>query len=173
MKNASVARITDGFPHATSGSIAPVKLYVRSVARRWQKEMSSASCSPQILSPYITPATANTVVLRASKNVCEIYTLFEAEVFANGASSLKTLKSFVENGHSVFHLPRLHAKVLLLPNQFATIGSQNLTGAGTHNKEASVAFADEQTVKRIEALLAPWLTERIEVTLEMIEVDRV
>ncbi len=116
-----------------------MELYVKNIAHRWRKEMRRVTAKAYILSPYITSSTADSVLAHLDENVClpEIYTTFSAELFASKASSLRTLKTMVDQGYPLYHLPNLHAKIVLMPGTFASIGSQNLTLAGTRNKEAS------------------------------------
>jgi hypothetical protein len=148
-----------------------LELYVgKSISRRWQTAVKG-SATPRIFSPYITSTTADTVAKAAigAGQHCEIYTLFDAELFASGASTLATLKRLLTAGHSLFHLPELHAKIVLVPNEFASIGSQNLTNRGTRSKEASVAFTQAEEVSKIEQKITPWLHEAAPITKEMIE----
>lgn len=147
-----------------------MELYIKNVAYRWRKEMGCAIDKAYILSPYITSSTADTVLARVDGSVCvpEIYTTFSAELFASKASSLRTLKKMLEHGCSLYHLPNLHAKVVLIPGVFASIGSQNLTRAGTRNKEASIALLDPKIIQRLEEELRPWFEERLPITTEMI-----
>jgi hypothetical protein len=122
----------------------------------------------QVFSPYLTSKTADSVLSQLGNGVCEIYTRFEMDVFASGASSLLTLRKLLEQGHELFHLPELHAKIMLIPGEFATIGSQNLTSRGTRNKEATVAFGASGSVKEVEKSVQSWLVERLPITRKMI-----
>jgi phosphatidylserine/phosphatidylglycerophosphate/cardiolipin synthase-like enzyme len=74
-----------------------------------------------------------------------------------------------ERGCKLYHLPRLHAKIIISPGRFATIGSQNLTRNGVKNKEASVITFDNNEVKKIEDLLNKWIYQRRSITFEMIQ----
>lgn len=145
-----------------------IELYIKSIDRRWKKEVAGGACCNYILSPYITSKTAESVLSRSNGSDCKIYTLFSAELFCSKASSLKTIKNLIGAGHKVFHLPDLHAKVFLVPGVFASIGSQNLTHAGTRHKEASVALFDKRMVGQVEKQIAPWLAAGIAITPEMI-----
>lgn len=144
------------------------KLYIKSIARRWKMEISSTTQCSYILSPYITSRTAESVLSHVSGKVCEIYTLFSAELFCSKASSLKTIKKLAALGHKIFHLPNLHAKIVLVPGAFASIGSQNLTHAGTKNKEASIALRNTTAISQVERKIMPWFSERIQITADMI-----
>lgn len=146
-------------------SEAPV-LYSKSIARRWQSVAANAKSNFVLLSPYLTSSTAETV-LNAGTG-CTVYTLFELDQFASGASSLRTVKKLKAAGHDIYHLPGLHAKVALVRGVFASVGSQNLTVAGTKRKELTVAFNDSRTTEAIANAIQPWLKDRIQVTDEMI-----
>lgn len=143
-------------------------IYTRSIDRRWRNELHDETVRVWAFSPYLTSKTADSVLGRLGEGACEIHTLFEMEVFASGASSLSTLSKLLDKGHQLFHLPKLHAKIILAPGEFASIGSQNLTSRGTRNKEATIAFQDSANLKELEKSIQPWLLERIPITKAMI-----
>ena len=143
-------------------------IYLRNIARRWKTEIVGAPRAKYVFSPYITSGTAESVLANVTGEPCEIYTLFSAELFVSKASSLRTIKKLASYGHKLFHLPNLHAKIILVPDVFASIGSQNLTLNGTRNKEASVLIKDKKLLLNIENEIIPWLRDRIQITPEMI-----
>lgn len=145
-----------------------MELYIRSIDRRWRRELRDETFKVRAFSPYLTSKTADSVLGRLGEGVCEIYTLFEIDVFASGASSLSTLTKLLDQGHQLFHLPGLHAKIILARGEFASIGSQNLTSRGTRNKEATIAFQDSANLAELERGIQPWLLERVPITPKMI-----
>lgn len=143
-------------------------MYLRSVIRRWKRDLGNASEKVLIFSPYLTSDTAELVLRSAPPEICEVYTLFSAEHFANGGSSIRTLRTLTKEGFPLYELPRLHAKIVLISGLCASIGSQNLTRGGTTNKEATVIMTDPKEVARLERDLKPWLASRRRITPEMI-----
>lgn len=143
-----------------------MELYLRNIAKRWKAELSVEAERKLIFSPYVTSSTADSVVRHSGP--CEIHTVFSVELFASHASSLETLCLLMDRGHKLFHVTNLHAKVFLIPGQFASIGSQNLTLGGTTNREASVVLQDVKHLKMLEKKLAPWISERTEITRDML-----
>jgi hypothetical protein len=133
------------------------EIYLRNIVRRWKRELQKPAGRVFILSPYLTSQTADTVIETAGPRNCKIYTVFSAENFAAGASSLRTLERLLHAGFSLYHLPDLHAKIVLVPGRFASIGSQNLTHGGTINREATVVLTDPTVIRSLEKTLAPWL----------------
>ena len=117
------------------------KVYARSIVRRLKREVRGCPKHVLFLSPYLTSHTAETVISGATSEDAEIYTTFSAENFAVGASSLRTVRRILESGFDVYHLPRLHAKVVLT-NEFASVGSQNLTAGGTCLTSASLGHIE-------------------------------
>src|SRR5438105_1150845 len=111
--------------------------YFRNIVRRWQNEVGRQAERVLVLMPYLTSTTAETVLRGANPEICEIYTVFSAENFAAGSSSIKTIKSLHQKGFSLYHLPNLHAKAVIVSGSFASIGSQNLTVQGARNREAT------------------------------------
>lgn len=144
-----------------------LKLY-RNIAPRWRTEIKPDVIGKRIFSPYLTSTIAESVTKGSNKPV-EIYTLFSAELFASKASSLKAIRRILVQGHLVFHLPDLHAKIVMVPDKFCSIGSQNLTNKGTSNKEISVGLVKPELIDSLADKIRPWLEERIPVSLEMVE----
>src|SRR4051812_12680474 len=118
----------------------PERLYLQDVAGCWKEEVADANGIVKLFSPFITQEAVDHVFGAEGPLRCEVYTLFRADHFAKGASSLDTLKSLQERGARLFDLAKLHAKILLVPGKFASVGSQNFTGNGRRNKEATITF---------------------------------
>lgn len=74
----------------------------------------------------------------------------------------------MDEGHALFHVDQLHAKLIIVSGQFASVGSQNLTNGGTRNKEASVVLTEAGLVSDIEKSIQPWLKQRSRITPEML-----
>lgn len=150
---------------------ADPELYIqRQIVRRWKSEANNSTDLVAVFSPYLTSKTADTVLLAVSRRSrCEVHTIFEPEVFVTGASSIRTLKRLAVAGIPLFSLTDLHAKVIVVPGQFASIGSQNITAGGTTRLEANVATADAEKVDAIWREVKPWMKERKPITVEMIE----
>ena len=144
-------------------------LYVdRSIDRRWRKELGRAAPGAKVFSPFITSNTAESVTAQLDGRTSEIHTVFKVELFAMGSSSLATLRNLINQGHSLYHVDGLHAKIVLIPGEFASLGSQNLTRGGIVNKEASAAFTDARQVNLIAKSVQPWIEARTPITLQMI-----
>lgn len=144
-----------------------MELFFKNIARRWGKEVSYTK-KLIILSPYVTSSTAEAILKNANANKCELYTLFSAELFINGGSSISTLINIKESGIKLYLLEKLHAKVFLIPGVFASIGSQNLTLGGTKNLESSVIIKNKEDLCKIEIHVSEWTKNRVEITLPML-----
>ena len=140
----------------------------QNITVRWKSEAAGNLDSILILSPYITGPTSETVTRDVNPLECEIYTLFDAEIFASGGSSLQAIKKLSQRGFTLYHLPNLHAKVLLTSEGFASVGSQNLTGRGTRSLEASSVIQEEKQVAELRKLVENWIETRELITPEMI-----
>lgn len=143
------------------------EIHLKNVVRRWKREASDAD-KLIIFSPYLTSTTAETVTSVVDSDACEIYTLFSSELFINQSSSVKTLIKLKKNGFRLYSLPSLHAKIVLIPGVFASIGSQNLTTRGSKNLEATVLFNDEKAIYDVYVKTKSWILGREEITLEML-----
>lgn len=145
---------------------------VGSVVRHWTRAIEAHPRGVVVLSPFVTSQTAETVLKSAGEHPVRIYTLFEARLFASGASQVSTLRRLAELGHRIFHVPRLHAKVVLT-RKVATVGSQNLTGGGQNNRETTVVLHDRRHVGVLRAELRQWLATAEQITLErIVEMER-
>ena len=142
---------------------------VKSVDRRWWRAISTAQQRVLVFSPYLTPRTAEAAASAPSSVSREIHTLMDINNFAAGASFLNCLRRLLHAGVDLYHVPRLHAKIVIVDEAFATIGSQNLTSNGVRNREASVLIEDPKHVLRIFELLQPWLATRIPITVELLD----
>lgn len=141
----------------------------QSIDLHWKEMLNDDVRAVYVFSPYITSNTAEEVLKKLKPNVCSIHTVFKAELFASRASSLRTLRALLDQGHHLYHVPNLHAKLIFVPETIASIGSQNLTYGGTRNKEASVVISNSVEIDEIQESVLPWLAERTPITLEMIE----
>ncbi|ESE42057.1 phospholipase D-like domain-containing protein [Shewanella decolorationis] len=144
------------------------ELFFRNVTRRWQNELKKAT-SVEIYSPYITSSTAETVTSSLSSGQCDIYTLFSAELFINLSSSIQTLITLKKRGFELYALPSLHAKCVIVPNEFASIGSQNLTRKGTKNLEATAVFTNQTAVNRVCVEVSKWKEHRKPLSLDVLK----
>ena len=142
------------------------EIYLRNVAKRWKSELNTDK-KVYILSPYITSNTAESVVKNTQS--CEIYTVFNIENFLIGTSSIVALKNLINKGFKIYHIPQLHAKIVLIADTFVSIGSQNLTNQGTKSKEATFTSTSLEVVKFVENELKEWLKDSKEISLEIIE----
>ena len=145
--------------------------FLSTVHDRWRQALALATPPTKILvfSPYLTSDTAETVLGGATGQGCFIYTRFSARLFAEGGSSLPTLKLLAERGCQLFDLPAIHAKMIIIPDSFASVGSQNLTHGGTQNNEATVVITDPAEVAIIRQQAEKWIVDAIPISLEMIE----
>ena len=144
------------------------EFYLRSIDRRWKKEIAFAEEAVIFLSPYLTSNTANLVLQNADARFTRVYTVFSFQNFASGGSSIKTLRQLQNKGLQLFHLERLHAKVLIVDKKFASVGSQNLTFGGTRNKEASVVILDVEQISRLKELVESWIVDAMPISEVMI-----
>lgn len=104
----------------------------------------------RIVSPFIKDETANllcAVLLENPDIHCTIITRFVRQEFANKASSLLALKHLHESGVKLYALRYLHAKLYLVDEHIAMIGSANFTTGGFHlNHELSLLLEDETAI---------------------------
>ncbi len=147
-----------------------MEIYLTNVAERWKNELDNADCSVSIFTPYLSSPTAKEIVEHISHpEKCNIYTLFESYNFAVGSSDINTLSTLQDMGFNLFHLPKLHAKIILIHGKFVSIGSQNVTNAGQERREATICTSSNQAIKQVENDVQNWLIDRVEITASMIQ----
>lgn len=140
---------------------------VRSVVGVACRVITDAPRGVIILSPYLTSRTAESVIGPADAVTAEVLTTFDAETFATGGSSLRTLKELMRRGFKLRALDRLHAKVVVTETE-VFVGSQNLTAAGTRNKEVTACFHDPAVANRLRKDLRPWIERSTPITEDMV-----
>lgn len=151
--------------------MAEPKLYLRTgVARRWRQGVQAAG-DFLAFSPYLTNCEM-TAALAARGGRCSLYTVASVENLASGASSLACLRTLVTAGVRVYHLPGLHAKLLLVPGKLVTVGSQNFTAGGVVNREATVALKGARVARQAHAEVRDWIEggNPVQVTNEVLAV---
>jgi phosphatidylserine/phosphatidylglycerophosphate/cardiolipin synthase-like enzyme len=149
-----------------TGKISTVLL--ESSSEHAREHVAQSPSDVIIASPYLTSDTAESVIGNADPKTAIILTTFRAKTFADGASSLQTLRNLITRGFQIRYLDGLHAKLILTSNT-CIIGSQNLTVAGTFNKEATAIIKDTLTVADARKAFDSWLEQSLPITLEMID----
>ena len=110
--------------------------YANDVFFYWKKLIKKAKYSVTIYSPFINEILNELLNHVVSGVKIEIYTRLDGDTLCG---NIKALLKACEQGANIFDLPKLHAKVLLVDNEFISMGSQNFTSGGRTNKEASFA----------------------------------
>lgn len=84
-----------------------------------------------IISAYITDSAINWVLNNISEEVsiCVVARLSPQDLMS-GASTFNAIRNLLNNGHEIRLLPNLHAKIYLINQKYAFIGSANLTSNG-------------------------------------------
>ncbi|MBI5643769.1 MAG: phosphatidylserine/phosphatidylglycerophosphate/cardiolipin synthase family protein [Deltaproteobacteria bacterium] len=124
---------------------------------KWKRLVSKAQECITVFSPYLDKLLLS--LLNNSKidnKAVALITDFNPSSLLDHPNQLKTIKKAFSKGISVLSLHGLHAKVLLVDDQFVTIGSQNFTSAGRRNKECTVVPSDSFTGTKLIDILLHW-----------------
>lgn len=148
---------------------AAITIHCRNVAGQWKGAFLHCYDPGYVFSPYITSSLVEKALEATLPSRIEVHTSFDIASFAAGASSLSSLKSLHKIGYPLFHVPRLHAKIVFHPRKFATVGSQNLTQRGTLNREATVVITDAGLMAQMRKQIDRWMADRRPISLEMIQ----
>jgi phosphatidylserine/phosphatidylglycerophosphate/cardiolipin synthase-like enzyme len=134
---------------------------IQCLNRGWENAFSnllrSAKKSVLICAPFVTRDGAEAVVEHLSEAVreqgsCRIVTNLSPLNVLQHVTDPSALKFLVENvpSFTVWHLPKLHAKVYIADARIAIVTSANLTGGGlTHNYEYGVHIRNAIVVRQI------------------------
>ena len=107
--------------------------------RRWSSLAATAEKSLTVFSPYLDPLV-RTLIGRsglAPDSVIVVTDLSPASGAGDYPAQLHALRHLIEDGVEVRSLQRLHAKVLLVDDSRATVGSQNFTRYARSSKETT------------------------------------
>ncbi|MFM0367575.1 phospholipase D-like domain-containing protein [Paraburkholderia sediminicola] len=132
----------------------------------WKKAVKQCQGDILVFSPYLTSGVAESMMIDGTK--AQVHTVFDVENFASGASSLRTLRALIKTGHELYHVPGLHAKVVLDRRGFVSIGSQNITKGGLRNRGVSATFHTDDAAGDVFKRVGPRMKERVPITAEMI-----
>jgi hypothetical protein len=144
-----------------------IRLTLKSSAQASRHAVSVEPANTIIISPYLTSRTAESIIREANRDTAVVLTTFDAMIFATGGSKLGTLKKIHQLGFQLRAIQGLHAKLVVAGN-CVHIGSQNLTAAGTRNKEATAIITSKAHVDRLRQDLKPWIAGSFPITAEMI-----
>jgi len=149
--------------------MSPTNIIFKDIVKRWELATSTSLKKVIAFSPYITSPIAEKALQCDSMSSCDLYTQFNAEIFINRSSSLSALRKLLISGYEIYYLQNLHAKIVLVDDDFASIGSQNITQNGTINKESNIILTDTNSIGEIKFEIKKWISERKKITSEMID----
>jgi hypothetical protein len=133
-------------------------LIAKDVYSDWKRLVTHAASSVVIFSPYLDRLV--TLLLKNAKLPSSALTVVTdlTPQQANGyLGQLRTLTQLLDLGVQVRSLSRLHAKILLVDDQFVISGSQNFTTYARKSKEASAVPTDASSTLRFIQRLQEWL----------------
>jgi phosphatidylserine/phosphatidylglycerophosphate/cardiolipin synthase-like enzyme len=131
------------------------------MGRDWSEHLASlakgATQDLLISSPYITSTGCDLVQSNLSESFqtagrLTVLTDLSPMAMCQGATDPAALRSFVgaRQGASIYHLPRLHAKVYIADNKAAIVTSGNLSSGGLfQNYECGLRVSDPAVVRLI------------------------
>lgn len=115
-----------------------------------------------LCAPFLTSAIATRLADLAQDSEVDWYLLthLDAQAAANGYQSVDGLRALLDAGVHMVNYPRLHAKAYVIGNDFALIGSANLTATGlgegtSANAELSI-IVPESEIDSVQQILDQW-----------------
>lgn len=143
-----------------------MKLYVEHLHEVLFTALSKSEESIQIISPFLTDDTVDTLcgIITQNKVSCTLITRFSPDDMVKGSNSMDALEQLLEVGASVYDKgAQLHAKIYIIDNKLAFVGSANFTHSGLEkNYEIFVSIDKESEAEQFETLcryIEPWTKE--------------
>lgn len=146
-----------------------MKIYTEHLHEELFTALSESTESIQIVSPFLTYDTVTTLCNIIAENhvSCTFITRFSLSDMASGANSIEALEQLIMAGVSVYEKEDLHAKIYIIDDKLAFIGSANFTHGGlAKNYEILVSIdknVEPEQYKRICEYIAPWIEEKYQV----------
>ena len=114
----------------------------------WKDEASKSEKRLVIFTPYFNSCLLDLLEpINIHKSKIEFITCISEKYLLNNIPQIKALKKLSELKVNIYHLPNLHAKVLIRDNSFLSVGSQNFTKGGLFNIEATSISRNEELIK--------------------------
>ena len=112
------------------------------ISSKWLKLAKEAQFGQEIFifSPFITGNLIVDISKVTSNKSLFVITSLSPSAYLGGSLDVDILTNLLSDDIPVFHLPNLHAKLMLVGSNL-TVGSQNFTEGGKHNVETSI-FCD-------------------------------
>ena len=121
-----------------NNSISTTDFHASDLFEKWKNLVGKAEYSIEIFTPYLD-YTINALLANIPERIIvTIITALEGDNLFQRGYQLKSLKEAINNGILVKNLNGLHAKILVVDNDFISLGSQNFTNRGRKNKEAGM-----------------------------------
>ena len=122
-----------------------------------------------IFSPYATGSVIEKVFETSKSENKFFITSVTADAYLSQSLDFELLLNLIKSGIKVFHLPNLHAKVLVSGKNLI-VGSQNFTSKGEVNVEASVSLRISiKEARKIQNQINNTLYEAYFITFEFLE----
>ncbi len=147
------------------------KIYLaRDVFQEWERKISEAKISITIYSPFFDNLIF-TLLKKTSlsyKNIT-IITDFKPASLLELPNQLNAIKSALTKGISVLSLSGIHAKVLLIDDNYVTIGSQNFTDHARKSKECTAAPNESMEDTKLIKKLVEWREKAIPIDKSLVD----
>ncbi len=135
----------------------------------WRTRVREAKKSIVLFSPYLDDLAVQ-LLKKAhlpAEGICVVTDLSPSN--ANILQQLKSLKKMLNLGFDVRSLDRLHAKVLYIDQESATVGSQNFTRYGRGSRETTVAPQSTLKESEFRNTLDQWVADSEAISLALVE----
>ncbi len=152
-----------------NNSISTTDFHASDLFEKWKNLVGKAEYSIEIFTPYLD-YTINALLANIPERIIvTIITALEGDNLFQRGYQLKSLKEAINNGILVKNLNGLHAKILVVDNDFISLGSQNFTNRGRKNKEAGMISEASFKDSKLIATLNDWNKESKNISSDLVE----
>lgn len=149
--------------------ISTTDFHASDLFEKWKNLVGKAEYSIEIFTPYLDYTINNLLKNIPDRISATIITSIEGDSLFQRGYQLKSLKEAINNGIIVKNLNELHAKILVVDNEFISLGSQNFTNRGRRNKEAGMISETSFKDSKLIATLNYWNEESKIISPDLVE----
>jgi hypothetical protein len=149
--------------------ITPNDFHADDVYLKWNKLIKMCNTSIKIFTPYLDSSIIKLLANSQNKADISIITRIDGDTIFERAYQLNTIRSLLAKGYLVRNCELLHAKVLIVDNEFVSVGSQNFTYQGRKNKETSYISNKSFIDSKFISTLSKWEEQAKIIDIELID----
>jgi hypothetical protein len=136
----------------------------------WKRRVVEAIDTITVFTPFLDKLLVSLLGnAQLANDKISVITDFNPSSILESPNQLLTIKRLLSQGINIYSLNRLHAKVLLIDDNYAVLGSQNFTSYGRKSKECSSTPIDSLSGTKFVETLSRWQEEAVLIDEELVD----